>query len=372
MRIPFFNYKKLYLSKKNNYLKKFNHICSNGSFIMQKELLDFEKNLAKFQKCKYAIGVGNATDALQLLLKAAGIKNGDEVIFCTHTMITTASAIKFCGAIPVPVDCASDHLIDLESFKKAITQKTKGVVVTQLNGRIADMSKILMIAKEYKIKVFEDAAQALGARFKNRFAGSFGVGGCISFYPAKILGCFGDGGAVITNNKNIFLKIRALRDHGRNSHGEIVYWGYNSRLDNLQAGFLNVLFRDINKIINKRRYLASSYFNNLQKNRFLKLPPNTNQKNHFDVYQNYEIECYKRNQLKEYLYKNGVGTILQWGGKAVHEFKKINIKKKLPKTEKIMRNSLLLPMNYFLKKSDIDYICKVINKFYENSFENKH
>jgi dTDP-4-amino-4,6-dideoxygalactose transaminase len=365
MNIPFFNYKKIYLSNKNLFNKKFISLATKGAFIMQKELEIFEKNICVFTKIKYCLGVANATDALELLLIAADIKKGDEVIFCSHTMIATASAIKSCGATPVPIDCDEDHLIDINKLSKAISKNTKALIVTQLNGRVANMDKILSIVKKYKLKLFEDSAQALGAKFKSKSAGSFGLGGCISFYPAKILGCFGDGGAVITNSKYIYEKIKILRDHGRSKDGEVTSWGYNSRLDNIQAGILNVSIKSLRNIINKRRLLAKMYFKYLKSNPFIKLPPKPNNKQHFDTFQNFEIEAKDRDSLRKYLLSNKIGTILQWGGKAVHEFSKLGFRQKLNFTEKVMRSSLLRPMNPFLTKMNIKFICTKINKFYD-------
>lgn len=365
MNIPFFDYKKIYLSNKNLFNKKFISLSTKGAFIMQKELEIFEKNICKFTKIKYCLGVANATDALELLLIASDIKKNDEVIFCSHTMIATASAIKSCGATPVPIDCDKDHLIDINKLSKAISKNTKALIVTQLNGRVANMDKILSIVKKYKLKLFEDSAQALGAKFKSKSAGSFGLGGCISFYPAKILGCFGDGGAVITNSKNIYEKIKILRDHGRSKDGEVTSWGYNSRLDNIQAGILNVSIKSLRNIIYKRRLLAKMYFKYLKSNPFIKLPPKPNNKQHFDTFQNFEIEAKDRDSLRKYLLSNRIGTILQWGGKAVHEFSKLGFRQKLNFTEKVMRSSLLLPMNPFLTIKNIKFICTKINKFYD-------
>ena len=142
--------------------------------------------MAEFSGAKYSIGVGNATDALELLIVAAGVGSGDEVIFCSHTMVATASAIHMSGAIPVPVDAGLDHLIDPLSIERAITSKTKAILPTHLNGRTCNMDAILEIANKHDLLIFEDSAQALGSRYKGRHAGTFGVGGCISFYPAKI------------------------------------------------------------------------------------------------------------------------------------------------------------------------------------------
>ena len=189
--IPFFDYPNLFKSDEEHILKIFRDIGHRGAFIMQSDLETFEDNLAKYTNAKYALGVANATDALQMLLKAGGVGVDDEVIFCSHTMIATASAIKFTGATPIPVEAGPDHLIDIDSIKKSITSRTKAIVPTQLNGRVANMTEIINIANEYGLQIYEDSAQALGAIFKGRSAGTFGLGGCISFYPQKFLGALG-------------------------------------------------------------------------------------------------------------------------------------------------------------------------------------
>jgi dTDP-4-amino-4,6-dideoxygalactose transaminase len=282
-------------------------------------------------------------------------------------MIATASAIKFTGATPVPVEAGADHLIDPESIIKAITPRTKAIMPTQLNGRIAAMDKILDIAREYKLQIYEDSAQALGAKYKNQSAGSFGLGGCISFYPAKTIGCFGDGGMVLTNNDDIYNKIKLMRDHGRGIDGNVSIWGYNSRLDNLQAAILNFFFQTYDKTIERRRNIADLYHKNLSSIAELGLPPAINSdNNHFDIYQNYEIETEKRDKLKKYLANKGVGTLVQWGGKAVHEFRDLGFTQSLPFTEKMMRNSLMLPLNMTVTDDEVKYVCKCVKSFFND------
>jgi len=192
------------------------------------------------------------------------------------------------------------------------------------------------------------------------------MGGCISFYPAKVLGCFGDGGAVLTNNKEIYETIRLMRDHGRGEDGNVSLWGYNSRLDNLQAAILNYFFDDYNIIVERRRVISSLYASGLQSVEELVLPPAVNaDSDHFDIYQNYEIEAPRRDALKVYLADAGVGTLIQWGGRAVHEFKDLGFTQSLPFTESIMRNGLLLPINMSITDKEVEYVCKAITEFYD-------
>lgn len=165
--IPFFDYPSIYSSHRENLIKVFDEISSKGAFILQDELKLFEERLASYVGSKYAIGVGNATDALELLLKAYGIEEGSEIIFSSHTMVATASAIKFSGAVPIPAESGFDHLIDVNKIEELITDKTVAIMPTQLNGRVADMDAIDALAKKYNLAIFEDSAQALGAKFRN-------------------------------------------------------------------------------------------------------------------------------------------------------------------------------------------------------------
>lgn len=362
--IPFFNYSGLFLNEKERLTEIFQDVCSRGAFIMQNDLASFEEKLSAYTGTK-ALGVANATDALQLLMKAGGVSDGDEVIFCSHTMVATASAIKFTGATPVPVEAGPDHLIDADSIRQAITSKTKAIMPTQLNGRVTNMNHVLEISQEYGLQIYEDSAQALGAKFKGQGAGTFGVGGCISFYPAKTLGCFGDGGAVLCNDDETYQRIKLMRDHGRGDDGNVSVWGYNSRLDNLQAAILNHFFNDYDQIVERRRGIAKLYNEQLSDLDMLVLPPPPDSDpDHFDVYQNYEIETEDRDVLKNHLTENGIGTLIQWGGTAVHEFRDLGFTQSLPYTEKLMRNSLMLPLNMTVTDDDVNYICDCVRKFY--------
>jgi len=366
--IPFFKYPDLFSKHSRELMEVFHDVSSRGAFIMQDDLSNFEARLAKYTGINYVLGVANATDALQLLLKAGGIGYGDEVIFCSHTMIATASAIKFTGATPIPIEVGPDHLIDVNSIESAITNKTKAILPTQLNGRIANMDAILKIADKYNLQVYEDSAQALGAKYKGKSAGSFGVGGCISFYPAKVLGCFGDGGAVLTNDESIYNTIKLMRDHGRDHEGNVCMWGFNSRLDNLQAAILNYFFDHYMFVVERRREIASLYNKQLKDIYEVVLPPSVNSDNcSFDIYQNFEIEVKKRDKLKTFLAEMGIGTLIQWGGKAVHEFRDLGFTQSLPYTESVMRRSLLLPINMSITNEEVEYVCQCISDFYNKS-----
>jgi dTDP-4-amino-4,6-dideoxygalactose transaminase len=363
--VPFFNYPHVFTSHEEAFMSIFQDVGRRGAFIMQKDLDDFEEHLAAFAGARYALGFSNATDGLHLALRASGIGSGDEVIFCSHTMVATAAAIHFAGAVPVPVECGPDHLMDPDSVAAAVTSRTSAIMPTQLNGRTCDMDALQAIADNYDLLIVEDAAQALGSRYKDRQAGTFGVASAISFYPAKNLGCLGDGGAVLTNDDEVYQNLVLLRDHGRDEEGDVVMWGLNTRLDNLQAAILDYKLARYDKEVGRRREIASLYQERLGDIDDLVLPPAPNSDpDHFDVFQNYEIEAEQRDELRTYLKENGVGTLIQWGGKAVHQFEKLGFDVSLPYTERMFTRCLMLPLNRSLSDADVEYVCDVIRRFY--------
>lgn len=364
-KVPFFNYPDVYLDCAEDIQRIVDDVGRRGAFIMQKDLEEFEQNIAQYLGIKHVIGLANATDALYLLCRASGLGPGDEVIFCTHTMVATASGIHFSGATPVPVETGWDHQMDPKSVEQAITAKTKAIMPTQLNGRCADMDALQEIADRHGLFILEDSAQALGAKYKGRCAGSFGRGGVISFYPAKTLGCLGDGGCVITNDDEVAEKCRLYRDHGRIDTLEVVAWCLNSRLDNLQAAILNHKFKTYGQAIERRRQIARLYQERLSGLEQLVLPPGPDDDpDRFDIFQNYEIQAQKRDELKEHLAENGVGTIIQWGGFPVHAMRKLGFSQSLPYTEELFERLLLLPMNTSLSDDDVEYVCAAIIEFY--------
>ena len=366
-KVPFFDYPRLFLDDRDEILSTVEEVGRRGAFIMQKDLAEFEENLATYAGAKHSVGVANATDGLELAWIAVGLEKGDEVIISSHTMLATASAIVTAGGTPVPVEIGPDNLIDPDAISAAITSRTVGISPTQLNGRTCDMDAIMKIANDKKLAVVEDSAQALGSRFKGKHAGTFGIAGSFSFFPAKVLGCLGDGGGVVTDNSEIFEKIYQLHDHGRDTNGDIKSWGRNSRLDNLQAAILNKRFARYHEVIVRRREIAAFYQAHLGKLEELELPPAPEENsNHFDVFQNYELQADKRDDLKLHLSERGIGTIIQWGGKGVHQWEGLGFTQKLPKVERFFERSIMLPMNMFISDEDVLYICDSIKNFYKN------
>lgn len=363
--VPFFNYRHTFASQEDAILEIVRDVIRRGAFIMQRDLVEFETHIAAYLGVRHCIGLANCTDALVLGLRAAGVGPGDEVIFPSHTMVASPSAAALLGATPVPVDMGPDGLIDPDAVAAAVTPRTKVIMPVQLNGRTCRMDQIQAIADEHGLLIVEDSAQGLGSKYKGRFAGTFGLAGTFSFYPAKILGCLGDGGALVTNDDEVAERVRLWRDHGRTADGDVACWGVNSRLDNLHAAVLDYQFRSYQATIDRRRAIASMYQAALGDLPQLQLPPAPDSDpDHYDVFQNYELQADRRDDLRAYLKEHGIGTLIQWGGKAVHQFSGLGLRASLPATERFFERCLMLPMNLSLSDDDVAYVCEVIRDFY--------
>jgi dTDP-4-amino-4,6-dideoxygalactose transaminase len=363
--IPFFPYPQVFLQQEEDLVGIFRDVGRRGAFIAQEDLQRFEENLARFMGARRVIGVANATDGLLIALRAAGVEPGTGVIFSSHTMVATAAAIHFAGAIPVAVECGPDHLIDPQAVAAAITPRTSAILPTQLNGRTADMEALGWLASRHGLLIVEDAAQALGSRFKGQCAGTFGAAAAVSFYPSKLLGCLGDGGAVIANHDEVAERVQALHDHGRDRQGNVTGWGFNSRLDNLQAAIVDYRLLKYEAVIARRRELARAYDAALEGIAEVVRPPAPDADEvHFDVYQNYEIEAEERDRLRQFLTTRGMGTLLPWGGKAVHQWNALGFRTRLPATEKLFERVLLLPMHAWLSDNDVAMVASAVREFY--------
>ena len=366
MQIPFFRYPHVFGQQRDEILAAMLQVMDRGAFILQKEVEDFEVALAAYLPVRHAVGVANGTDALIIALRAVGVGPGDEVILPSHTYVASAASVHFAGATPVLVECGADHLIDPAAVEAAVTSRTMAIMPVQLNGRTCDMDALQAIADRHHLVIVEDAAQGLGSRYKDRRAGTFGAASGFSFYPAKVLGCFGDGGGVTTNDADVARKVRLLRDHGRNEQGLVVTWGLNSRLDNLHAAILNVKLKVFEDEVDRRRQLARLYREGLGLIDDLALPPGPDgDADHHDAYQNYEIESGRREALRAHLEKDGVRTIIQWAGKPVHHFEGLGLTNTiLSLTDRLFERCFLLPMNTSLTDDEIHYITASIRGFY--------
>lgn len=366
MSVPFFNYRYLYAQYRNEIDDILRDVLSRGAFILQKDLEQFEEDLAQYTGAKHAIGVSDGTNAMLLGFRALDLPEGSEVIMCSHTYVATAAAAYYAGLKPIPVDMDDDRMISPSAVEAAITEKTSAVMPTQLNGRTAKMDALADICQKHGIVLVEDAAQGLGSRYRGRMAGTFGAFGTYSFYPAKTLGCFGDGGALVTNDDDIALKVRRQRDHGRDEEGRFVCWGTNSRLDNLQAAILRLkLSRFDADVVKCRRAIAERYCQNLADVAEIGLPPAPNEdEDHFDVYQNFEVEAESRDELREFLKEREIGTLIQWNGQPLHRLKSLGLERSLPRTERFFQRCLMLPIYPGLSMDEVDYVCEMIRQFY--------
>lgn len=369
--IPFFNYPAVYKRFEAEFDAIFKDVCSRGAYILQKDLEDFEQELAKFLGVKHAIGVADGTNAIMLGLQACGIGAGDEVIMASHTYIATAAAVKLVGAIPVFADIGEDFMLSAASVSTVVTGKTKAIMPTQLNGRCCNMDELRAVADKHNLLIVEDSAQGLGARYKGDCAGTFGAFGTLSFYPAKVLGCFGDGGAIMTNDDKMATQLRQLRDHGRDENGDVQSWGTNSRLDNLQAAFLKFRLGTYQEDMDRRREIAAKYDTAFSGHSKLYPPKGPSDGENYDVFQNYEMAAEDRDGLREHLLSMGIRSIIQWAGSPVHWFESLGYGQgkfqHLPKTDWFFHRCLMLPMHMALTDEDVDYVIAGVLGYYKNA-----
>ena len=364
-KVRFVDYPEHYRRIWDETLTSITDCLSHGDLIMRQQVDDFEASLASFVGVKHAISLNSGTDALFFSLKATGIKAGDEVITVSHTFVATIAAIHYCGATPILVDVDEDMNMDINKLEKVITPRTKAIIPVHLNGRICDMKPLMEIADKHNLAVIEDSAQALGATYNHQNAGSIGLTGCFSFYPAKILGCAGDGGALVTNDDTIAATTRLLRDHGyARITGEIKLYGYNSRLDNVQAAMLNVKMKYLPLSIERRREIASMYQKGLENIGDITLPPKpVTDGEYFDVFQNYVIRTQKRDELFEYLKEKGIETLISWP-KPTHHHKNLGLDAfKLPKTEELSKMVISLPLFPEIRDENVQYVIETVNEF---------
>ncbi|MBI2820291.1 MAG: DegT/DnrJ/EryC1/StrS family aminotransferase [Acidobacteria bacterium] len=368
-KVPFVNYPLQFRKMESGIMETIRTVLSRGDVMLRQQLADFEQHLAAFVGTAYAVGTSNCTDALHLTLRAAGVGVGDEVITVSHTFVATAAAIHHTGATPVLIDIANDHNLDVELLEQAITPRTKAILPVHLNGRVCAMDRVMELAERHRLLVVEDAAQALGGSYRSVKGGNFGLAGCFSFYPAKLLGAYGDAGAVVTNSREIWEKVRSLRDHGRTATGDIAGWSFNCRMDNLHAALLDLKLKMLPAWIDRRREIASIYHVHLSDLPELLLPPPpTPGGPWFDVYQNYEVEAEQRDSLVDHLREKEVEIMIPWGGRGVHQFAALGLTHfRLPRTEQMFERALLLPMHTELENWQVEYVAETVRGFYHRS-----
>jgi dTDP-4-amino-4,6-dideoxygalactose transaminase len=365
MKINYVNLAQQWAEDKISLLKIIDQTLSTGKFVGGKQVDIFEKNIAKICGCKYAVGLNSGTDALTLALHLAGVRRGDEVITTPNSFIASTSVIVHLGARPVFVDVLPDQNINYNLIKKKITKKTKVIMPVHLTGRLCEMDPIMKLANKFGIAVIEDAAQAIGSKYNNKKAGSFGFAGCFSAHPLKNLNAMGDAGYLTTNNYNVYKKIKDISNHGMTNRNIIKNFGYVSRLDNIQAAILNYRLKKLNKIIFLRRRNASLY-KSLIKRENIFIPEE--KRNQFNTYHTFVVQIYNnREKLISFLKKNGIGTSIHYPI-PIHlqpAAKFLGYKKNdFPEAEKQSKKILSLPIHHQLKLKEIEYISKKINEFF--------
>jgi len=341
---------------------------TKGDLICRQQLRDFEESFARFIGVKYAVGLNSGYHALLFGLMGAGVGPGDEVITVAHTFVATVSAIIHCGATPVLIDVSPDYNMNPDLIERAITSKTRAILPVHLNGRIGDMDRIMTMAAKHKLAVVEDAAQALLATFDGKKAGSFGIAGCFSFYPFKMLGGFGDGGALTTNDPGVARMATLLRYNGEDREtGEFFYHGQTALLDNVQAAVLSVKLRHLPDWVEHRRKIAALYRKGLEGVGDLRLP-HFNQERQKDSFQNYVVRTGRRDELRAFLAREGVETLAQWR-KPMWEHKGLGLKNPgVPETEAISAEVLSLPMSAETTPEQVEFVVRTIREFFGREF----
>ena len=362
MKVPFVSFLPMERELDKELRNAFDRVFARSWYIEGVEDKAFEKAFAEYCGTKYCVGVGNGLDALMLALKALGIGDGDEVIVPSNTYIATALAVTYVGATPVFVEpFISTFNINPALIEEKITEKTKAIMPVHLYGQPCDMDPIMAIAKKYDLKVVEDCAQAHGAIYKGQRVGTFGDAAGFSFYPGKNLGALGDAGAVVTNNKDLADKIRALGNYGSDYKYHHIYKGNNSRLDEFQAAFLSVKLAYLDKMNSDRRRIASRYLNEIT-NPEVVLP--TVVDSMVPVWHIFGLRCKNRTALEKHLNDKGIGTNKHYPI-PIHMqdcYKDLGYKKgDFPVAEKISMTELSIPMYYGMTDDEIGYVIDAIN-----------
>lgn len=363
MIIPFFDAKRQFFTIQKKITSAIDRVLQSGKYILGDEGVAFEDEFRTYIDAKYAVGVNSGTDALKIALRSLSVGEGDMVITTTNTAVPTVSAIREIGANPIFVDIDQFFTINPEKIEKAITNKTKAIIVVHLYGQPANILAIKKITKKHKIALVEDCAQAVGATINGERVGSFGDMSCFSFYPTKNLGAYGDGGMILTNNKHLAEKARSLRMYGMKKTYYATEEGFNSRLDEIQAAILRTKLPYL-EIWNKKRKTIADFYNKHIKNDLIRLPQIRNNVDH--VFHLYVIRTKERERLKKHLQENGIGYGIHYEY-PIHKqppYKKYATKNnELKESEKVAKEILSLPIFPELTQKEIGYVVKIINNF---------
>lgn len=363
MKVPLIDLREQYETIQKEIDQAIKRVILDSAFVGGKYLKKFEREFARFCRVKFCTGVGNGTDALYIALRALGIGKGDEVITVANSFIATSEAITMTGARVVFVDCDPEtYTIDVEKTISAINQKTKAIIPVHLYGHPADMFAFKKIAQENGLFLIEDACQAHGAEINGKRVGSLGDLACFSFYPAKNLGAYGDGGAIVTNNRDLAIKCKKISDHGRLKKYEHEFEGVNSRLDGLQSAILSVKLKHLEKWTDKRRTIAQLY-NKLLKDSDVITPKERNGVKH--VYHLYVVRVKDRDTVQEKLAKKGITTGIHYPTALPNlpAYRYLGYSSKdFPIATALSKEILSLPIYPEMSKEQVEYVCHHLKK----------
>ena len=367
MKVKYYNIDKEFKRIEKKSIQVFKNIGLSGNYILGDHLKKFEQKISQILNCKYVVGVGNGTDALEISLAAENIRKGSEIITTSNTFISTVNAIINYGCIPVFVDIDDTLNIDPSKINKVITKKTSAIIPVHLNGMPASIDKIKKISKIHKLKIIEDSAQSIMSKYNKKFIGdSFNLS-CFSLHPTKNLGGLGDGGFITTNSKSKYKKILLLRNHGLAKRGEVKIPGRNSRLDEINASILNLKLNFL-KNDTKRKIEISKIYDTKLSNK-IKKPFYGCCKGITHTFHRYVIRVKKRQKLLNFLKKNEIDAKVHYE-KNIHKQNKFKqyLKKnqKLEVTDKYSNEVVSLPINQFMSDSEVLYVINKINYFYKN------
>lgn len=343
--------------------KKALEVLHSGWYILGNEVKLFEEEFAEYLGIKYCVGLASGLDALWIAFRILGIGAGDEVIVQGNTYIASVMGITINGATPIFVEPDVYENIDVSKIEEKITDRTKAILVVHLYGQAANMQPIVELVRKYDLKLVEDCAQSHGASFQGKMTGTFGDIGCFSFYPSKNLGAFGDAGAIVTNNLKIAEDVRTFRNYGSEKRYYNKVVGANSRLDEIQAGFLRVRLKHLNELTREREQICSRYLEGL-KNYKIELPKIRKGATH--VWHQFVIHCKERDKLIDYLQKNEIGTIIHYPipPHLSEAYGYLNMKEgDLPITEQYSREVLSIPLYNGMMWEEQKYVIEKINSF---------
>lgn len=338
-------------------------VLRSGWYVLGEEVRSFEEEFAAYTGAKYCVGLASGLDALWIAFRVLGIGKGDEVLVQGNTYIASVMGITINGATPVFVEPDEFFNMDASKIEEKITERTRAILVVHLYGQASNMAPVMEIARKYHLRVIEDCAQSHGAKFNGKMTGTFGDIGCFSFYPSKNLGAFGDAGGIITNDSGIADEVRVFRNYGSEKRYYNRVVGTNSRLDEIQAGFLRVKLSHLDELQRERENICNRYLREL-KNPFLRLPGIREGATH--IWHQFVVQSGCREKLIDYLAGKEIGTIIHYPipPHLSEAYRYLNIKKgSLPITEKYAETVLSIPLYNGMTEEEQEYVIESINAF---------